>query len=189
MTKADLVEQVAEVSGPGITKKDGALGADGVPNAVKLARANGVPVNVGGEALRGLATSPIDEVEAEATDDDAPAEEQPAEEADEATPVPLGISHLVAGPTPQPRWLLPMSAPEGSVGRVAVQNPGTEPRTVEISSLDGTSVGTLTLGSAAVEVVDVPAGIIVVDADGPIIAMGEWFGPEGGLGSTSGLVR
>ena len=37
MTKADLVEQVAEASGPGITKKDCALVVDGLLNAIKNA--------------------------------------------------------------------------------------------------------------------------------------------------------
>jgi len=41
MTKADLVEQVAEAIGPGITKKDCSLVVDGFLNAVKLALANG----------------------------------------------------------------------------------------------------------------------------------------------------
>ena len=41
MTKADLVEQVAEAIGPGITKKDCALVVDGLLNAVKRALANG----------------------------------------------------------------------------------------------------------------------------------------------------
>ncbi len=39
MTKADLVEQVAEAIGPGITKKDCALVVDGLLNAVKAALA------------------------------------------------------------------------------------------------------------------------------------------------------
>ena len=37
MTKADLVEQVAEAIGPGITKKDCALVVDGLLNAIKKA--------------------------------------------------------------------------------------------------------------------------------------------------------
>jgi integration host factor subunit beta len=37
MTKADLVEQVAEAIGPGITKKDCALVVDGLLNAIKNA--------------------------------------------------------------------------------------------------------------------------------------------------------
>ena len=39
MTKADLVEQVAEAIGPGITKKDCALVVDGLLNAIKNAMA------------------------------------------------------------------------------------------------------------------------------------------------------
>jgi integration host factor subunit beta len=39
MTKADLVEQVAEAIGPGITKKDCALVVDGLLNAIKNALA------------------------------------------------------------------------------------------------------------------------------------------------------
>jgi nucleoid DNA-binding protein len=35
MTKADLVEQVADAIGPGITKKDCALVVDGLLNAIK----------------------------------------------------------------------------------------------------------------------------------------------------------
>lgn len=35
MTKADLVEQVANAIGPGITKKDTALVVDGLLNAIK----------------------------------------------------------------------------------------------------------------------------------------------------------
>jgi len=37
MTKADLVEQVADAIGPGITKKDCALVVDGLLNAIKNA--------------------------------------------------------------------------------------------------------------------------------------------------------
>lgn len=37
MTKADLVEQVADAIGPGITKKDCALVVDGLLNAIKAA--------------------------------------------------------------------------------------------------------------------------------------------------------
>ena len=46
MTKADLVEQVAEAIGPGITKKDCALVVDGFLNAVKqaLAQGNGIEI-------------------------------------------------------------------------------------------------------------------------------------------------
>ncbi|MEN8374690.1 MAG: HU family DNA-binding protein [Gemmatimonadota bacterium] len=39
MTKADLVEQVADAIGPGITKKDCALVVDGLLNAIKEALA------------------------------------------------------------------------------------------------------------------------------------------------------
>jgi nucleoid DNA-binding protein len=39
MTKADLVEQVADAIGPGITKKDCALVVDGLLNAIKKALA------------------------------------------------------------------------------------------------------------------------------------------------------
>ena len=48
MTKADLVEQVAEAIGPGITKKDCALVVDGFLNAVKLALANGESIEIRG---------------------------------------------------------------------------------------------------------------------------------------------
>ena len=48
MTKADLVEQVAEAIGPGITKKDCALVVDGFLNAVKLALANGDNIEIRG---------------------------------------------------------------------------------------------------------------------------------------------
>ena len=48
MTKADLVEQVAEAIGPGITKKDCALVVDGFLNAVKLALANGDDIEIRG---------------------------------------------------------------------------------------------------------------------------------------------
>ena len=37
MTKADLVEQVADAIGPGITKKDCGLVVDGLLNAIKAA--------------------------------------------------------------------------------------------------------------------------------------------------------
>jgi integration host factor subunit beta len=37
MTKADLVEQVADAIGPGITKKDCALVVEGLLNAIKYA--------------------------------------------------------------------------------------------------------------------------------------------------------
>ena len=48
MTKADLVEQVADAIGPGITKKDCALVVDGFLNAVKLALANGENIEIRG---------------------------------------------------------------------------------------------------------------------------------------------
>jgi len=48
MTKADLVEQVAEAIGPGITKKDCSLVVDGFLNAVKLALANGENIEIRG---------------------------------------------------------------------------------------------------------------------------------------------
>ena len=48
MTKADLVEQVAEAIGPGITKKDCALVVDGFLNAVKLALANNENIEIRG---------------------------------------------------------------------------------------------------------------------------------------------
>jgi len=48
MTKADLVEQVAEAIGPGITKKDCALVVDGFLNAVKLALADGENIEIRG---------------------------------------------------------------------------------------------------------------------------------------------
>ena len=48
MTKADLVEQVAEAIGPGITRKDCALVVDGFLNAVKLALANGDNIEIRG---------------------------------------------------------------------------------------------------------------------------------------------
>ncbi|MDT8368725.1 MAG: HU family DNA-binding protein [Longimicrobiales bacterium] len=51
MTKADLVEQVAEAIGPGVTKKDCALVVDGFLNAVKRAVSNGDHVE-----LRGFGT-------------------------------------------------------------------------------------------------------------------------------------
>lgn len=51
MTKADLVEQVTEAIGPGITKKDCALVVDGFLNAVKRALANGENIE-----LRGFGT-------------------------------------------------------------------------------------------------------------------------------------
>jgi integration host factor subunit beta len=48
MTKADLVEQVADAIGPGITKKDCALVVDGFLNAVKRALANGDNIEIRG---------------------------------------------------------------------------------------------------------------------------------------------
>ncbi len=48
MTKADLVEQVAEAIGPGVTKKDCALVVEGFLNAVKLALANGDNIEIRG---------------------------------------------------------------------------------------------------------------------------------------------
>lgn len=48
MTKADLVEQVAEAIGPGITKKDCALVVDGFLNAVKQALAQGENIEIRG---------------------------------------------------------------------------------------------------------------------------------------------
>lgn len=51
MTKADLVEQVAEAIGPGVTKKDCALVVDGFLNAVRQALAQGKHIE-----LRGFGT-------------------------------------------------------------------------------------------------------------------------------------
>lgn len=48
MTKADLVEQVAEAIGPGITKKDCALVVDGFLNAVKRAMVTGENIEIRG---------------------------------------------------------------------------------------------------------------------------------------------
>jgi nucleoid DNA-binding protein len=48
MTKADLVEQVAEAIGPGITKKDCALVVDGFLNAVKKALGEGENIEIRG---------------------------------------------------------------------------------------------------------------------------------------------
>lgn len=48
MTKADLVEQVAEAIGPGVTKKDCALVVDGFLKAVKLALGNGENIEIRG---------------------------------------------------------------------------------------------------------------------------------------------
>ncbi len=51
MTKADLVEQVTEAIGPGITKKDCAMVVDGFLNAVKQALTQGENIE-----LRGFGT-------------------------------------------------------------------------------------------------------------------------------------
>jgi integration host factor beta subunit len=48
MTKADLVEQVSEAIGPGVTKKDCALVVDGFLNAVKQALAQGENIEIRG---------------------------------------------------------------------------------------------------------------------------------------------
>lgn len=48
MTKADLVEQVHEAIGPGVTKKDCAAVIDAFLNAVKLAIANGEHIEIRG---------------------------------------------------------------------------------------------------------------------------------------------
>ncbi len=48
MTKADLVEQVADAIGPGITRKDCALVVDGFLNAVKQALAQGEGIEIRG---------------------------------------------------------------------------------------------------------------------------------------------
>jgi nucleoid DNA-binding protein len=48
MTKADLVEQVAEAIGPGITKKDCALVVDGLLNAIKNAMADHTHIEIRG---------------------------------------------------------------------------------------------------------------------------------------------
>ena len=48
MTKADLVEQVAEAIGPGVTKKDCALVVVGFLNAIKLALASGENIEIRG---------------------------------------------------------------------------------------------------------------------------------------------
>ncbi|CAN5659498.1 integration host factor subunit beta [soil metagenome] len=48
MTKADLVEQVSEAIGPGVTKKDCALVVDGFLNAVKQALAKGENIEIRG---------------------------------------------------------------------------------------------------------------------------------------------
>jgi nucleoid DNA-binding protein len=48
MTKADLVEQVAEAIGPGLTRKECALVVDGFLNAVKAALAAGEHIEIRG---------------------------------------------------------------------------------------------------------------------------------------------
>ncbi len=48
MTKADLVEQVSEAIGPGVTKKDCAAVIDAFLNAVKQAIANGDHIEIRG---------------------------------------------------------------------------------------------------------------------------------------------
>lgn len=48
MTKADLVEQVAEAIGPGITKRDYSLVIDGFLAAVKKALARGDSIEIRG---------------------------------------------------------------------------------------------------------------------------------------------
>ncbi len=48
MTKADLVEQVAEAIGPGVTKKDCALVVDGLLNAIKNAMAEHTHIEIRG---------------------------------------------------------------------------------------------------------------------------------------------
>lgn len=59
MTKADLVEQVAEAIGPGITKKDCAMVVDGFLNAVRQALAEGEHIEI-----RGFGTFKVREREA-----------------------------------------------------------------------------------------------------------------------------
>lgn len=48
MTKADLVEQVADAIGPGITKRDCALVVDGFLNAMKQALVHGERIEIRG---------------------------------------------------------------------------------------------------------------------------------------------
>jgi integration host factor subunit beta len=48
MTKADLVEQVAEAIGAGVTKKDCAMVVDGFLNAIKQALARGENIEIRG---------------------------------------------------------------------------------------------------------------------------------------------
>lgn len=48
MTKAELVEQVADAIGPGLTKKECALVVDGFLNAIKQALARGEGIEIRG---------------------------------------------------------------------------------------------------------------------------------------------
>lgn len=48
MTKADLVDQVTEAIGPGVTKKDSALVVDAFLNAVKKALGEGEHIEIRG---------------------------------------------------------------------------------------------------------------------------------------------
>lgn len=48
MTKADLVEQIAEAIGPGVTKKDCAAVVDAFLSAVRQALANGEHIEIRG---------------------------------------------------------------------------------------------------------------------------------------------
>lgn len=48
MTKADLVEQVSEAIGPGLTRKECALVVDGFLNAVKAALVEGENIEIRG---------------------------------------------------------------------------------------------------------------------------------------------
>jgi integration host factor subunit beta len=48
MTKADLVEQVAEAIGPGVTKRDCALVVDAFLNAIKQAMIDGEDIEIRG---------------------------------------------------------------------------------------------------------------------------------------------
>lgn len=48
MTKADLVQQVADAIGPGVTRKDCALVVDGFLNAIKQAVAGGENIEIRG---------------------------------------------------------------------------------------------------------------------------------------------
>ncbi len=48
MTKADLVQQVADAIGPGVTRKDCALVVDGFLNAIKQAVAAGENIEIRG---------------------------------------------------------------------------------------------------------------------------------------------